>query len=180
MDGRGCAGTTGTRATSQLLMLPSRLINDLIPFHPLQQRCTIPNTMSSFRLPLIISQHGLLLLSKGEYRGESLHNGLIHSSSKDEWISQGVYYVRKWGRQGWNNFSPYFAWENNAAGCHVLAAIAQQTHQFLWWLCLMEIFDSSLSAELRYFVWPRSTRRVLRKDIHLHLDDVISRLEQKA
>ncbi|KAL0197064.1 hypothetical protein M9458_005604, partial [Cirrhinus mrigala] len=33
-DGRECAETMGTRATSQLLMLQSRLINDLIPFSP--------------------------------------------------------------------------------------------------------------------------------------------------
>lgn len=97
--------------------------------------------------------------------GESLHNGLIHSSSKDEWESQGVYYVRKWGRQGWNIFFSLFCMENNAAGCHVLAAIAQQTHQFLWWLCLMVTFDCGLSEELRYIVWPWSTRRVLCKDL---------------
>lgn len=109
------------------------------PFHPLQQRCTITNTMSSFRLTLIMSQHGLLL------RGGSPHNGLIHSSSKDERVSQGVYYVSEWGREGWNNI--------------------QQTHQFLRWLCLMVTFKSSLSAERRYFVWPWSTQLVLHEDL---------------
>lgn len=126
------------------------------PFHPLQQRCTITNTMSSFRLTLIMSQHGLLLRGGG---GGSPHNGLIHSSSKDEWVSQGVYYVSERGREGWNNFSPCFAWKTMQEGA-MCSQLLLNRH-----ISLMVTFKSSLSAELSYLVWPWSTQLVLHEDL---------------